>query len=848
MGTKAHSLEAKAANEASPKSMAARANRVVLVCLVIMLGSILLACGYVLWAMIAGRPFSWKVFLSWSLILSVTNGMLLVAGWRYNHYLSRRVQVMLIDWAGTSVWYWLVAPAYQALMMSLNNIQVTVLAFAYFWEVPVVGGLSFIFTQRLFTPLNNYFQTSQTDDPMDLYKQAEVFPAKAFIRNLVAATGGYAIGAIQLRYFADLPMIECYKNVGVGFTISFLLGLYYYLVFDSYVGLIKSKLIRQYDLKNVITTKYYQKILGIVMLLVIGSFSLVVLLFVQSFQLIIKDNLNTQAWTALHSFSTQADLHDRDKLSSLEIGASSKVFVINEGDSVPLDNLTAETQSSIKQDLSGAIRDNKLEAKLVNFQAFGSEKLVSITYPADFYGTLMSVVWLLVAGGLFVTLLSVIVMIVVNRTLTRSMKLLTSAVLRAQITGFYIEPMINTGDEFESLSRAFSHFTSQNQKHLSQLNQEHARLQAAINSLDIGLLMTFEDKQILSYNAALLRVLGLKHPGNAGSDSINAREALKHKLQSMPGLDLLEVVRQCQLDGQPFSIKEVSYGNRILTIFGAPIMVHLDKIIGTIVLVEDITERKVLERSKDEFFSIASHELRTPLTSIKGNSSMILDFYKDAIKDPQLKEMIVDVHESAARLIDIVNDFLDLSRLEQGRMNFQYEKVGLEGVIESVAYEMKPLLGDKQLYLKVNNHTLDKLPKVWADKNRLKQVVYNLIGNAAKFTEEGGITISAELDKEFVRIKVVDTGRGMTPESQALLFHKFQQASSSLLTRDTTRGTGLGLYISKMIVESMGGTIALDSSEEGTGSSFSFTVPITTPQLEQNAKNENEDEVEEEKT
>ena len=359
----------------------------------------------------------------------------------------------------------------------------------------------------------------------------------------------------------------------------------------------------------------------------------------------------------------------------------------------------------------------------------------------------------------------------------------------------------------------------------NELNQEHARLQAAINSLDIGLLMTFEDQAAISYNSALPHILNI----TKGQDKESAIDinTLQSKLLASK-FDLKTAIKDIQSTGQPFHIKEASYDNRILTIFGAPIMVQLDKIIGAVVLIEDITEQKVMERSKDEFFSIASHELRTPLTSIKGNTSMILDFYKEQLQDPQLKEMVTDVHESSVRLIEIVNDFLDTSRLEQGKMNFEYEEVSLEEVIESVAYEMKQVLSEKKLYLKVDDHTLDRLPKVWVDKNRIKQVVYNLVGNAAKFTEEGGITISAEEENKFIKVDVTDTGRGMSPEAQKLLFHKFQQAGSSLITRDTTRGTGLGLYISKMIVESMGGNIALTSSTEGKGTTFSFEVPIST--------------------
>jgi signal transduction histidine kinase len=273
-------------------------------------------------------------------------------------------------------------------------------------------------------------------------------------------------------------------------------------------------------------------------------------------------------------------------------------------------------------------------------------------------------------------------------------------------------------------------------------------------------------------------------------------------------------------------------GAKILKIFIGPVIVDQGddqkRTIGTVVTVEDITEATVQERSKDEFFSIASHELRTPLTSIKGNASLILDFYKEPLKDPQLKEMVDDIHTSSVRLIEIVNDFLDVSRLEQGKMSFKYAPISVEKIIESVAYEMKAVLDEKKLYLKVDKLTTNSLPEVWADEDRLKQIIYNLVGNASKFTEEGGITINSSINGKFVRVAVSDTGRGMTPESQLLLFHKFQQASSSLLTRDTTKGTGLGLYISKMMTENMGGTISLDSSEVNKGTTFSFTLPIAT--------------------
>ncbi|MEK9195735.1 MAG: ATP-binding protein, partial [Patescibacteria group bacterium] len=361
-------------------------------------------------------------------------------------------------------------------------------------------------------------------------------------------------------------------------------------------------------------------------------------------------------------------------------------------------------------------------------------------------------------------------------------------------------------------------------------NDEQARLRSAIDSMESGMLITFKDRDLITYNPSLINILGLRAEANVTrkADTNMSFEQIQQKLAQVEGIDLSTMINQSQDNGKTFRIKEATYNNRVLSVFITPVIVYLDKIIGSVLLIEDITEQKVQERSKDEFFSIASHELRTPLTAIKGNSSMILDFYKDILKDDQLKEMILDVHESSVRLIGIVNDFLDVSRLEQGKVKFNYESVNLEEIIEKVAYEMKAELTNSNLKLDLDKHTLGVLPKVWVDNNRLKQVVYNLVGNAAKFTEKGTISISAVVDKNFVKVQVTDTGRGMSPEAQRLLFHKFQQTGDSLLTRDTTRGTGLGLYISKMIIESMGGTIALEKSAEGVGSTFSFTVPIAT--------------------
>lgn len=276
---------------------------------------------------------------------------------------------------------------------------------------------------------------------------------------------------------------------------------------------------------------------------------------------------------------------------------------------------------------------------------------------------------------------------------------------------------------------------------------------------------------------------------------------------------------------QNVSYEDIEYGPMILQIRLSP--VYSDdsdskSVIGVLAIIGDVTDEKVHERSKDEFFSIASHELRTPLTAIRGNTSMILDYYKDQIKDPELKSMLTDTHDAAVRLIGIVNDFLDLSRLEQNRMVFKFSEFDLNSAIDDVTKQLQTNAQDKKIKLEVIEN---KNTKVLADIDKVKQVLFNIIGNSIKFTDKGKVTVSIEKEKEFTKVRVEDTGAGIPLANQSLLFRKFQQAGASTLTRDGAKGTGLGLFISKLMVEGMKGKIMLEKSEVGKGSTFTFTLP-----------------------
>ncbi len=227
-----------------------------------------------------------------------------------------------------------------------------------------------------------------------------------------------------------------------------------------------------------------------------------------------------------------------------------------------------------------------------------------------------------------------------------------------------------------------------------------------------------------------------------------------------------------------------------------------------------------LDRLKDEFVSLASHELRTPMTAIKGSLSTILEGYVGEVS-PQAKEFLNAAYSENDRLIRLINNLLNISRIEAGRFTFTVTKVDLDKLITEVVRNLQPAATERHIYLKYEK--VGSLFTVFADEDKVKEVVINLVGNATKFTHKGGITVKTVVKDNMIITSVTDTGSGIAKEDQELLFKKFSQVG-----RDYARpmgGTGLGLYISKQIVEGLKGRIWLESTLEK-GTTFYFSLPI----------------------
>lgn len=234
-------------------------------------------------------------------------------------------------------------------------------------------------------------------------------------------------------------------------------------------------------------------------------------------------------------------------------------------------------------------------------------------------------------------------------------------------------------------------------------------------------------------------------------------------------------------------------------------------------------EAKRLSRAKTEFLSITSHQLRTPLTAMKGYISMVLEGgYGNLTK--KVEKPIKNVYQSNERLIRLVNNLLNLSRLEAGKIKVTLVPTSLEEIIEDVARELKITVKDKNLYIKIKSPK-KKLPKVMVDQDHIRQVILNVIDNAIKYTKEGGVTVELLNEDDKILVKISDTGEGMDQEEMSQLFEMFSRSDAG--NQFHIEGAGIGLYVAKKFIEMHKGRIYAESDGKGKGSTFHIELPIS---------------------
>jgi PAS domain S-box-containing protein len=233
----------------------------------------------------------------------------------------------------------------------------------------------------------------------------------------------------------------------------------------------------------------------------------------------------------------------------------------------------------------------------------------------------------------------------------------------------------------------------------------------------------------------------------------------------------------------------------------------------------DITERRHLDDMKERFISAVTHELRTPLVSIKGYLEYILNGGQGPIPE-KVESSLTVMKRNTDRLVNLTNELLDIRRLQAGRLQLSLETLDLREVIDQCVKEIQPFIQARLQRLEVDAPSTPILLQV--DRNRIAQAMMNLLSNASKFTPDGGrIILSAAEDAEAVKIQVSDTGIGIRSQDLSRVFEPFTYIRKPI----QTEGTGLGLNITKGLIEAHGGRIWVESAGEGGGATFTFTLP-----------------------
>jgi signal transduction histidine kinase len=275
---------------------------------------------------------------------------------------------------------------------------------------------------------------------------------------------------------------------------------------------------------------------------------------------------------------------------------------------------------------------------------------------------------------------------------------------------------------------------------------------------------------------------------------------------------------------------------RTLVWYSAPVHSEVGVLLGRLFVFRDTTRERDADRMKTQFVSLISHELRTPLTSIKGFTEMMLEGDAGELQ-PSVREYLDIILFSSNRLLHLVNDILDVTKLEAGRLEMRPARLNVRSVIEAIVTPLVPLAAGKLQTLAVN--LPPDLPDVWADPERLSQVLTNLVTNGLKYTPAGGKvrvearpliawdTLPPNTPKDVripaLLISVQDTGIGIDPSEQDGLFTRFYRTQQAI--KSQMGGTGLGLFIVRSLVTLQGGVVWV-YSEPGNGSIFYFTLPL----------------------
>jgi two-component system phosphate regulon sensor histidine kinase PhoR len=381
------------------------------------------------------------------------------------------------------------------------------------------------------------------------------------------------------------------------------------------------------------------------------------------------------------------------------------------------------------------------------------------------------------------------------RQLTAASRRITSGELGQKIT-------LGARDEVGELAHAFNEMSARLKELVETISEDRTRLATILDNMADGVIMTDTGGNISLANQTAKKLFNIKEPED------------KPLIEAVRDHEVDELLKLCLKTAEMQSVQyESGTSKRYLRAIAVPITGS-----GVLLLFQDLTSLRNLQTTRRELIGNISHEFRTPLAGIK---AMVETLHGGAIDDKKAAgDFLNRIDSEVDRLTQLVAELTELSRIETGQAELKLEPLDINNLVEEVTAQLKPQVERGKLTV-VKGLATD-LPLVPADKARIRQVIVNLLHNAIKFTDAGGqITITSRREGDSVTVAIADTGRGIAREYQPHVFERFYKGDKAR----AGEGTGMGLAIAKHIVEVHGGDIRVES-EEGRGSTFSFSLPI----------------------
>lgn len=405
------------------------------------------------------------------------------------------------------------------------------------------------------------------------------------------------------------------------------------------------------------------------------------------------------------------------------------------------------------------------------------------------------------------TLLVIVAAGFIARVTTRPVREVTEASKRIAAGELGQRIPIRSRDETGQLAQAFNEMSSNLGKLVEEISAEKTKLQTVLANMADGVVMVDAEGKIVLANKATERLFNFQE-----RDMI-----AKPLIEALRDHEVDEILKMCLRAGQVQTVQfESAASKRFLRTIAIPIVEG--KLTGALLLFQDLTEVRSLQTMRRELVGNISHELRTPLAGIK---AMVETLKEGAIDDKETAaDFLIRIDSEVDRLTQMVSELTELSRIETGKAELMMTQVDINVLIEELTAQLSPLAERQQVTITTN--LANDLPTIKADNDRIRQTIINLAHNAIKFNHPGGkVIVSTKVDREFVVVSVSDTGIGISKEDLPHVFERFYKADKAR----PRGGSGLGLAIAKHTVQAHGGSIWVQS-EEGKGSTFSFSLPL----------------------